>query len=61
MCELFSEKKYRRGNHLVQKKKGNKEGRKEYFHKINYPKTVTVQKDRRNFKASKLLVIIMKT
>ena len=27
MCELFLKKKFRRGNQLVQKKKGNKEGK----------------------------------
>ena len=32
---LFSEKKFQRGNHLVQENKVNKEERKEYFYKIN--------------------------
>ena len=32
-CELFSENKFQRGNQLVQKKKGKKEGWKKYFYK----------------------------
>ena len=34
----FGGKKFQLGNQLVQKKKVNKEGRKKYFHKINYQK-----------------------
>ena len=48
-CEHFPKKKFQRGNQLVQKKKVNKE-RKEYY----FVKTVTAQKGRINFKASKV-------
>ena len=34
----FGETRFRLRNQLVQKKKVNKEGMKEYFHKINYQK-----------------------
>ena len=51
------EKKFQIGNQLLQKKKVNKEGK----NKNKLAKTITAPKDKRDFKASKVTVIIMKS
>ena len=52
----FREKIFQCHNPLVKEREVNKEGRDEYFYKINLQKTA--QKDRRNLRASKVIVIM---
>ena len=57
MCRLFQKETFQRGNQLVQEKKINKEGMKEYFHKINRRRNKTEETS----KSQRLEVVIMKS
>ena len=56
-CELFLEKKFQIDNQLVQKMKVNKEGKI----KNKLAKTITAPKNKKSFKASKVIVIVIKS